>query len=81
MSFMRWLILHRLRRTAAFVWRLARNERGAEAIEKLLILAVIALPLLFVLVYFKDTIVEWLTSGWDEVAEETNYDPPSFTQP
>jgi Flp pilus assembly pilin Flp len=39
--------------------RLHRDERGAMSVEKVLILAVIALPILVVLYLFRQTIEGW----------------------
>ena len=40
--------------------RLHHCERGAEGLEKLLIIAAIVLPLLGLLLYFKDFITSWV---------------------
>lgn len=47
--------------------RLHRDERGAEGLEKLLIISAIVLPLLGVLIWFRDDIKEWLKQKWDDV--------------
>ena len=39
--------------------RLHRNETGAMSVEKVLILAVIALPILIILYLFKERVKEW----------------------
>ena len=46
---------------------LHRDEQGAEGLEKLLIVAAIVLPLLGVLIFFMDEIVNWVTESWDTV--------------
>jgi Flp pilus assembly pilin Flp len=41
-----------------------RDERGAEGLEKILILAAVALPLLGLLIYFRNELGEWLKGIW-----------------
>jgi Flp pilus assembly pilin Flp len=41
-----------------------RDERGAEGLEKILILAAVALPLLGLLIYFRDDLKNWLNATW-----------------
>ena len=40
-----------------------RDERGAMSVEKVLILALIALPILIVLFLFRKTIVDWFNTN------------------
>ena len=47
--------------------RLHRDERGAEGIEKLLIIAAIVLPLLGILLIFRDWITEWVQGEADDI--------------
>jgi len=42
---------------------LHRDDRGAMSVEKVLILAIIALPILLVLYAFRKVIVEWFTTN------------------
>ncbi len=49
--------------------KLHRDERGAEGLEKLLIIAAIVLPLLGLLIYARNWINEWVGSEVDEVKE------------
>jgi len=42
---------------------LHRDERGAMSVEKVLILAIIALPILIVLFAFRKTIVGWFNDN------------------
>jgi Flp pilus assembly pilin Flp len=46
---------------------LHRDDRGAMSVEKVLILAIIALPILLVLYAFRKTIVEWFNSKKDQL--------------
>ena len=59
--------------------RLHRDERGAEGLEKLLIIAAIVLPLLLLLVIFRNKLSEWVSGSWDEV--KTDADTSQMTTP
>ncbi|HEY4330480.1 MAG TPA: hypothetical protein VGN88_12145 [Phycisphaerae bacterium] len=52
-----------LTRLKKYVVALHRDDRGAMSVEKVLILAIIALPILIVLFAFRKTIVEWFQSN------------------
>jgi len=54
------------------VRRLYRDEQGAEGLEKLLILALVVLPLLAVLIFFAGDIKEWMTGKWEDVKDEAD---------
>ena len=43
------------------------DDQGAEGLEKVLIIAAIALPLLAVLLFFADEIREWVSDNYDSV--------------
>ena len=49
------------------VKRLYRDERGAEGLEKLLILAAVVLPLLALLIWFRNEIRDWAQDMWNRV--------------
>lgn len=51
----------------AALTRIIREEKGAEGIEKILILAAVALPLLGVLLFFSGNIRDWITEHWNSV--------------
>jgi len=55
--------------------RLYRDERGAEGLEKLLIIAAIVLPLLGLLIYFSKDIISWARERWSEIKAEA---PPTM---
>ena len=61
-----------LKRIGSAAGRLHRDERGAEGLEKLLIIAAIVLPLLGLLLYFKDEITEWVTRAWDSQRDKAD---------
>ena len=48
------------------------DEQGAEGAEKILIIAAIVLPILAVLLFFKEKIVEWLKSQWESIVGNQN---------
>ena len=50
--------------------RLHRDERGAEGLEKLLIIAAIVLPLLGILILFRNEIKEWVVNIWEDATED-----------
>ena len=43
------------------------DDQGAEGLEKVLIIAAIALPLLAVLLFFSGEIREWVSENWESV--------------
>ncbi|MBI1373300.1 MAG: hypothetical protein GC159_11270 [Phycisphaera sp.] len=59
-----------------FAKRLYNDETGAEGLEKLLIIAAVVLPLLGLLIYFRDWITEWTGGEASEVRDGSeDYDP------
>jgi len=44
-----------------------RDDRGAMSVEKILILAVIALPILIVLFVFRNTIIKWFNANTNDL--------------
>ena len=59
---------------------LYRCEKGAEGLEKLLIIGAIVIPLLGVLVYFKGELTDWVGSMWEDVQSDSDstYDADGF---
>lgn len=56
--------------------RLYRCEKGAEGIEKLLIIGAVVIPLLALLIIFRDKITEWTQDMWSDVQDDSeSYDP------
>ncbi len=52
--------------------RLMSDERGAEGLEKILLVGALILPLLGILIYFKDNITEWMQGIWEEVETDNS---------
>ena len=61
-----------LRATWRQVKRLYRSEDGAEGLEKLLIIGAIVIPLLGVLIFFRNEISEWVSGAWDDVQDDVD---------
>ncbi len=63
------------RRLTRTLGRLHRDEQGAEGLEKLLIVAAIVLPLLGVLIFFRDELRDWVQGDWETVRGAGEIDP------
>lgn len=59
-------VLTNMKEAALELWD---DDQGAEGLEKVLIIAAIALPLLAVLLFFSDQIREWVSDNWDSVGD------------
>lgn len=59
-------MLTNMKEAALELWN---DEQGAEGLEKVLIIAAIALPLLAVLLFFSGRIKEWVQENWEEVSD------------
>ncbi len=56
--------------------RLYRDERGAEGLEKVLIIGAIVLPLLGLLIIFRNDLTEWVKEIWTGTQDDADsYDP------
>lgn len=62
-------LMERVRRAAV---AFHRDEEGAEGLEKILILAAVALPLLGLLIFFRNDLRDWLNSTWGAEKESGN---------
>ena len=47
--------------------RLHEDDRGAEGLEKLLIIAAIVLPLLGLLIWFSKDLMAWVKGLWEQL--------------
>ncbi len=68
----------RVKRTLAAIQWLHRDERGAEGLEKLLIIGAIVIPLLGLLIVFRDKITDWTQSFWSDVQDDSDSYDPNF---
>jgi hypothetical protein len=50
--------------------RLHHDEQGAEGLEKLLIIAALVLPLLGLLMWYRDDIADWVAGIWEQRKSE-----------
>jgi len=58
--------------------RLHQDERGAEGLEKLLIVAAIVLPLLGLLIIFRNEIKTWVTDLWKEAKQDADQNKQDY---
>jgi len=63
-----------LKSAAAVARSLYKDEQGANMVEYILIIAAIALPLLAVVLWYRNEISEWAREKWDDVR---NVDDPT----
>ena len=70
-----------IRTTWAMLKRLHADERGAEGLEKLLIIAAIVLPLLGILLIFKDAVIGWASDAWEKIVGQSQTADPTLTVP
>lgn len=69
-----------MRSLKQLVKRLHKSEQGAEGLEKLLIVGAIVIPLLAVLILFRNAISEWATEMWEDVRADAET-PSTGPQP
>ncbi len=70
------LIKLKLARATQAIEKLYRCEKGAEGLEKLLIIGAIVIPLLGLLLVFREKITDWTQSMWSDVQDDSeSYDP------
>jgi len=58
--------------------KLHADERGAEGLEKLLIVAAIVLPLLGLLIIFRNEIKDWVIDIWEQARGDAEADQGDF---
>jgi len=59
-----------MKKALAVLKRLHEDDRGAEGLEKLLIIAAIVLPLLFLLILLRKNINEWVVGLLGQIRGE-----------
>jgi Flp pilus assembly pilin Flp len=47
--------------------RVYRDEQGANMVEYILIIAAVALPILAILLLYRNDLMEWVQTGWRKV--------------
>ena len=52
--------------------RVLSDDRGAEGLEKILLIGALILPLLGILIYFRAEITEWMRGIWGEVQRDND---------
>lgn len=65
----------KITRTARKLAALHRDESGAEMLEYILVVAVVALPMVGILIWFRDEIYEWVREIWGDV-KDAGVEPP-----
>jgi len=56
-----------IRNFAAVAKSLYRDEQGANMVEYILIIAAVALPLLAVVLWYRNEISEWASEKWNDI--------------
>lgn len=64
-----------LRRMKKALLAFHRDEQGADMIEYILIVAAVALPLVAIMIWFKDDISRWAADAWDSAKAGQGQDP------
>ena len=64
-----------LRRLKKALLAFHRDEQGADMIEYILIVAAVALPLIAIMIWFKDDISKWAAEAWDNAKAGQSQDP------
>jgi len=67
-----------IRRVWDSLKRLERDETGAQGLEILLIVAAIVLPLLGLLIIFRNEIREWVVGIWEKARGEAEQNEDDF---
>ena len=55
------------KRLSRIIGRLHRDEQGADMVEYILMIAAVALPLLAVIIWFRDEIWDMVRSSWQNI--------------
>ena len=64
---------------AGAIRRLHSDEQGDEGVNKILIIAMIVVPLVIVLILFGKDIVNFFTNAWKKLIGKSETDSPTFT--
>ena len=66
-----------MRKTWRLLKKLHADDRGAQGLEMLLIIAAIVLPLLGLLIWFRQDIGEWIGGVWNQIKGEAQSPVPT----
>jgi len=69
------MVKHLLKRSLSRLRQLHRDQQGADMVEYILLVAVVALPLLAVIIYYRDKIRDLLADMFGDVESEARMDP------
>jgi Flp pilus assembly pilin Flp len=53
---------------------LHRDEGGADMVEYILVMAAIALPIVAIVIWFRDDIADWAKGLWEEAKEDSEWE-------
>jgi Flp pilus assembly pilin Flp len=63
-------VKQRVRAVVTTARKLHEDEQGAEGLEKLLIVAAVVLPLLGLLIFFRDELAQWVRDTWENIKSQ-----------
>ena len=67
-----------LGRLAGRLWQFHRDQAGSQGLEKLLIVAAIVLPLLGLLIIFRNEIRSWVVDIWQQAKGDASANQDQF---
>ena len=69
------MVKHLLKRSLGRLRQLHRDQQGADMVEYILLVAVVALPLLAVIIYYRDKIRDLLADMFGDIESDATMDP------
>ena len=69
------MVKHLLKRSLGCLRQLHRDQQGADMVEYILLVAVVALPLLAVIIYYRDKIRDLLADTFGDIESDATMDP------
>ena len=64
-----------LKRIGRKLMALHKDEQGADMVEYILIMAVVALPIVGIIIWFKKDIAEWANNLWSNAKNDEGTEP------